>query len=481
MKKHIPFIINGRVTDCSKKSESEQKSIFFRENSLNVDVLTDHISDEITSYKNSLELTLNNIVNFLYTVGQRWKNEEYTRRRSYIRDLKNFLGYSEEMAKLEANWIAMILCSKSALYDIVQTELGSRHILDEWIAQDECYVKALPKGRTLHLLAGNVPLSGVTSILRAILTKNQIIVKMSSNDPFTPHALAMSFIDVDPNHPITQSISIIYWPHTQCTQVAQRLMQKMDVVVAWGGSEAIRWAVEHTPPHAELIKFGPKKSLTIINDPENLIEAAEGAAHDICFYDQQACFSTQNLFYIGSRFPEFKQALREQLQRYARILPKSQSSIDEQADFSLTLRECQFAGFTAEMGNQQDWMMIESPAGVELNHPLGRCIYLHQMASFEEVLPFVIKGQTQTVSLFPWSCSLQYRDQLAAHGAERIVESGMNNIFRVGGAHDAMRPLQRLVRFISHERPSRFTTKDVAVAIEQTRYLEEDKFLVFVP
>lgn len=44
-----------------------------------------------------------------------------------------------------------------------------------------------------------------------------------------------------------------------------------------------------------------------------------------------------------------------------------------------------------------------------------------------------------------------------------------------------MRPLQRLVRFISHERPSRFTTKDVAVAIEQTRYLEEDKFLVFVP
>uniref|UniRef100_UPI0028AEDB59 acyl-CoA reductase n=1 Tax=Vibrio cholerae TaxID=666 RepID=UPI0028AEDB59 len=210
-----------------------------------------------------------------------------------------------------------------------------------------------------------------------------------------------SFIDVDPNHPITQSISIIYWPHTQCTQVAQRLMQKMDVVVAWGGSEAIRWAVEHTPPHAELIKFGPKKSLTIINDPENLIEAAEGAAHDICFYDQQACFSTQNLFYIGSRFPEFKQALREQLQRYAHILPKSQSSIDEQADFSLTLRECQFAGFTAEMDNQQNWMMIESPAGAALTHPLGRCIYLHQMASFEEVLPFVIQGQTQTVSLFP--------------------------------------------------------------------------------
>ncbi|EHE6923395.1 acyl-CoA reductase, partial [Vibrio cholerae] len=117
MRKHIPFIINGKVLNTSKTKDPAVTSIYIRENILNLDVLTDHISDEITSYKNSLELTTNNIVNFLYTVGQRWKNEEYTRRRSYIRDLKNFLGYSEEMAKLEANWIAMILCSKSALYD----------------------------------------------------------------------------------------------------------------------------------------------------------------------------------------------------------------------------------------------------------------------------------------------------------------------------------------------------------------------------
>lgn len=180
------------------------------------------------------DLNINNIINFLYTTGQRWKSEEYSRRRAYIRSLITYLGYSPQMAKLEANWIAMILCSKSALYDIIDTELGSTHIQDEWLPQGECYVRAFPKGRTMHLLAGNVPLSGVTSILRGILTRNQCIVRMSASDPFTAHALAMSFIDVDPNHPISRSISVLYWYHASDTTLAEELLSHMDAVVAWG-------------------------------------------------------------------------------------------------------------------------------------------------------------------------------------------------------------------------------------------------------
>lgn len=99
----------------------------------------------------------------------------------------------------------------------------------------------------------------------------------------------------------------------------------------------------------------------------------------------------------------------------------------------------------------------------------------------EDVVEYIDKHQTQTISFYPWISSIKYRDIFAKKGVERIVESGMNNIFRAGGAHDSMRPLQRLVRFVSHERPYSFTTKDVPVEIEQTRFLEEDKFLVFVP
>lgn len=166
---------------------------------------------------------------------------------------------------------------------------------------------------------------------------------------------------------------------------------------------------------------------------------------------------------------------------YAKILPKGCQSFDEKAAFTLTEKECLFAGYQVRKGENQSWIIIQSPLDAFGNQPLSRSVYIHQVSSIEDILPFINKNTTQTVSIAPWESSFKYRDKLAKHGAERIVESGMNNIFRVGGAHDGMRPLQYLVNYVSQERPFNHTTKDVAVEIEQTRYLEEDKFLVFVP
>ncbi|APX08376.1 long-chain-fatty-acyl-CoA reductase LuxC [Vibrio campbellii] len=477
MEKHLPLIINGQIVS----TEENRFEISFEEKKVKIDSFNHvHLTQMVThDYLN--DLNINNIINFLYTTGQRWKSEEYSRRRAYIRSLITYLGYSPQMAKLEANWIAMILCSKSALYDIIDTELGSTHIQDEWLPQGECYVRAFPKGRTMHLLAGNVPLSGVTSILRGILTRNQCIVRMSASDPFTAHALAMSFIDVDPNHPISRSISVLYWPHTSDTTLAEELLSHMDAVVAWGGRDAIDWAVKHSPSHIDVLKFGPKKSFTVLDHPADLEEAASGVAHDICFYDQNACFSTQNIYFSGDKYEEFKSKLVEKLNLYQEVLPKSKQSFDDEALFSMTRLECQFSGLKVISEPENNWMIIESEPGVEYNHPLSRCVYIHKVNKVDDVVQYIEKHQTQTISFYPWESSKKYRDAFAAKGVERIVESGMNNIFRAGGAHDAMRPLQRLVRFVSHERPYNFTTKDVSVEIEQTRFLEEDKFLVFVP
>ncbi|WP_045418092.1 acyl-CoA reductase, partial [Vibrio owensii] len=202
---------------------------------------------------------------------------------------------------------------------------------------------------------------------------------------------------------------------------------------------------------------------------------------DICFYDQNACFSTQNIYFSGDKYEEFKSKLVEKLNLYQEVLPKSKQSFDDEALFSMTRLECQFSGLKVISEPENNWMIIESDPGVEYNHPLSRCVYVHKINKVDDVVQYIEKHQTQTISFYPWESSKKYRDAFAVKGVERIVESGMNNIFRAGGAHDAMRPLQRLVRFVSHERPYNFTTKDVSVEIEQTRFLEEDKFLVFVP
>ncbi|MDD9174247.1 acyl-CoA reductase [Aliivibrio sp. S2TY2] len=478
MNKHIPIIISGVIQD---KPDQPEREVLFNHNKVYLSILDHDSVDLIIKNRSKNTLTLNEIINFLYTVGQRWKSEEYNRRRTYIRDLVKFLGYSEEMAKLEANWIAMLLCSKSALYDIVQHDLGSLHITDEWLPQGDCYIKALPKGKSVHLLAGNVPLSGVTSILRAVLTKNECIIKTSAADPFTATALVSSFIDVNADHPITRSMSVMYWSHREDMSLPQRIMNNADVVIAWGGDEAIKWAVKHSPHHIDILKFGPKKSLTIIDDPKDLTAAAIGAAHDICFYDQQACFSTQNIYYIGKQLDLFINELEKQLNFYAEILPKGLQNFDEKAAFTLTEKESLFSGYQVKKGKNQNWLLIQSPLGAFGNQPLSRSVYIHQVFCLEDILPFINKNTTQTVSIAPWESSFKYRDELAQYGAERIIESGMNNVFRVGGSHDGMRPLQRLVKYVSQERPHTYTTKDVAIKIEQTRYLEEDKFLVFVP
>ncbi|MUH95816.1 aldehyde dehydrogenase family protein [Aliivibrio fischeri] len=479
MNKCIPMIINGMIQDFDNYAYKEVK--LNNDNRVKLSVITESSVSKMLNIKDRINLNLNQIVNFLYTVGQRWKSEEYNRRRTYIRELKAYLGYSDEMARLEANWIAMLLCSKSALYDIVNYDLGSIHVLDEWLPRGDCYVKAQPKGVSVHLLAGNVPLSGVTSILRAILTKNECIIKTSSSDPFTANALVSSFIDVNADHPITKSMSVMYWPHDEDMTLPQRIMNHADVVIAWGGDEAIKWAVKYSPPHVDILKFGPKKSLSIIEAPKDIEAAAMGVAHDICFYDQQACFSTQDVYYIGDNLPLFLSELEKQLDRYAKILPKGSNNFDEKAAFTLTEKESLFAGYEVRKGDKQAWLIVVSPTNSFGNQPLSRSVYVHQVSDINDVIPFVNKNRTQTVSIYPWEASLKYRDKLARSGVERIVESGMNNIFRVGGAHDSLSPLQYLVRFISHERPFNYTTKDVAVEIEQTRYLEEDKFLVFVP
>jgi long-chain-fatty-acyl-CoA reductase len=479
MIKYVPMIIGGVIQD---DPDNEIRELTLNnERKVHLPIIDSSHVDKIIEIKVQNNLNLNQVVNFLYTVGQRWKSEEYSRRRTYIRDLKNFLGYSNEMAKLEANWIAMLLCSKSALYDIVKNDLGSLHIIDEWIPQGDCYVKALPKGKSVHLLAGNVPLSGVTSILRAILTKNECIIKTSAADPFTATALISSFIDVNASHIITRSMSVMYWAHSEDISLPKIIMSQADVVVAWGGDEAIKWAVKHTPYNIDILKFGPKQSLSIVDNPEDMVLAATGVAHDICFYDQQACFSTQNIYYIGNKLAFFIDELERQLTLYAKILPKGFQNFDEKAAFSLTEKECLFAGYDIRRGDNQSWLIITSPLDSFGNQPLSRSAYIHQVSDITDILPFIKKNITQTVSITPWESSFKYRDQLAEYGAERIVESGMNNVFRVGGAHDGMRPLQHLVNYVSQERPSSHTTKDVAVEIEQTRYLQEDKFLVFVP
>ncbi|PRP98265.1 Acyl-CoA reductase LuxC [Enhygromyxa salina] len=425
------------------------------------------------------ELPTQEIVNFLYAVGQNWKSSEYVRRRLYIRDLINQLGYSPEMAKLEANWIAMILSSYAGLYDIIESELGHRFILDEWIPREEAQVRAYPKGRSLHIMPGNVPFSAVVSVVRALVTKNQVIAKSSSEDPFTPVALAQSFADVDADHPVTRALSVVYWPAGEPGEAGARVIAASDVICAWGGQSAVDWAREVARPDAEVVRFGPKRSLAFVDASEAPRDAARGLAHDVCFRDQRACFSSQQAF-IRPTPADLVPALSEALDNYTEILPPSAQGFDDRGARALTLAEARFLGFDCWEARDGSWAIIHCPPSFAAQHPLSRTVYLHDWPA--DLDPGAqVSGDTQTVALFPWAKLRDLRDAVCRAGVSRVVESGMSNVFRPGGAHDGMFPLQRLVRFASTELPSAYVTKVMTVKIEQTKFLEQDRFVEFIP
>jgi len=428
------------------------------------------------------DLPTQEIVAFLYGAGQNWKSSEYVRRKLYIRDLVQCLGYSEKMAKLEANWIAMLLSSYASIYDVIEAELGNRYVLDEWIPREEAQIRAYPRGRSLHILPGNVPLSTTTSVMRALITKNSVVAKFSSEDPFTPLALAQSFSDIDPNHPIARAVSVVHWNSADLGVSGKRLVEDADVMCVWGSIGAIEWAARQARPDLEIIAFGPKHSLALIaelHEKHEIREAARALAHDVCFRDQRACFSSQQAW-VQTSLDLFIPELVTALDVYADVLPRSAHGLDDRAARALTIREARFLGYPIFEGKDGIWTIIVCPADFASQHPLSRTLYLHPW-THELSLESIVDKQTQTVSVYPWSRLKHVRDRVCRAGAARIVECGMSNIFRPGGAHDGIFPLQRLVRFASTELPSSAFTKSVTVKIEQTKFLEQDRFVEFIP
>jgi long-chain-fatty-acyl-CoA reductase len=406
------------------------------------------------------------IVAFLARCGALWKSDEYARRRLFTRQLCQVMGYSPELAEAEADMIASILSAHWRLHDALGVELPSPHVMDRWVAREDCEIRAFPRGLVVHLLPGNVPLSSVVSLLRAILTRNLSVAKVAGGDPVTALALALSFLDVDAGHPVARSVSVVYWPKDD--PLGASVVGAADAVCVWGGEPAIRWAQRHAAPEAARVVYGPKRSLAVVGREADLEQAATGLAHDVCAYEQRACFSIHQAFVEEPAGP-FLETLHRALTRYDRLLPRSAYSPDELAAGALERAAQGFMG--SEVRTAGTWTTITCrPDRVRALCGV-RTVFVHPVARLDEALAWL--GQdVQTVAAAPWSALLGLRDEMARRGVSRFVELGLSNLFRLGGTHDAMQPMSGLVRLVATESPSGVHGKGMVLPLDQTRLLE---------
>jgi long-chain-fatty-acyl-CoA reductase len=467
----LPFVIHGKAI---KSDANDEQFIHANCGKIVLPSLKIFLDNFQFNQNQLCDISTQDIIGFFFRVGKMWENEEYIRRRMYIRQMCELIGYSEKMAIAEADLISVGLKGSARLWETIQIDLGDRHILDRWVRREDCDIKAFPKGYLFHILSGNTPIAVLLSILRSIITKNQTILKVASGDAITPTQIALSFLDIDPNHPVSKSIHTVYWPSN--SEIGAAILKNANGVCVWGGTEALAWVHQNTSPGVEIVSFGPKRSFSIVNTNKtiDINSVARLVAHDICMYDQGACFSTQNIFVIGNA-ELFAEKLADALQKYDNILPVPSRNSDLVAGALLTRLHNEFLGNKIYSSQDNSWHVICCSMFDNIRHPGARIAFVTQIQSIDEIYKFV-DSSVQTVGVYPWEISQEIKDQFSNFGISRIVESGSSGIYRLGGTHDGIYPLTRFVRFVSVEAPSSVHPKGMTIPLNMSKIIENRQF-----
>jgi hypothetical protein len=451
-----PFFIRGRLVEGADQTH--------RSRDLGVDFVTPKIDlNALVHPRTELPPLLNvktsEIIDFLVEAGQK------------LTDGKNpyMDACIERMAKVSLQPRKSVEntmrhstsgLNKAKLMEELEQNFPNPKALDEWVPHTDhlgrrSFIRAYAP-RLIHVLPGNSPAMGIKSIAQSALVKSVSLFKMASADPFSTVAFLRTMADVDPNHPVVQSMSAIYWRGGDDS--VERILyrpQYFDKLVAWGGGDAINNVMKYIGPGFQLVSFDPKTSISMVGkeafaSDETLAEAAELNARDVSMLGQEAC--------VCSRFT-FLEASPEDGDRYAEILAERlridrmdegtprplDMDLKEQIDM-LRMMDDEYGVFGKSDGRG---VAIRSEEPVDF-HPLRKTSNVVCVPNLMDAMKYV-NVATQTVGVYPFNRMPELRDHLASGGAQRVVRLGEAGPSAIGNPHDAMYPLHRFVHWMANE------------------------------
>ncbi|HVV29529.1 MAG TPA: acyl-CoA reductase [Mycobacteriales bacterium] len=343
----------------------------------------------------------------------------------------------------------------------LDNELGGAAVVDGWVPRRghdgrTTQVRAFPP-RLVHILAGNAPGLGPSSIVRCALTKGVHLFKLPSNDLFTTTAVLRTMAVLFPGHPVVRSFSAAYWRGGD-TAVESILFrpQFFDKLIAWGGEATIRGALQYIGPGFELVSFDPKTSISFIGrevfgSDETIAEAADAAATDATLYNQEAC--------VSSRFQYIEGGLAD-IDRYCEALAgrlgverrtASATGVPVPVDVREELEVLrQMPKLYRLWGNYDGTgLVIRSDEPIDL-HPSGKIVNVVPVESLRDAVRYADVA-TQTVGVYPPERKAEVRDALASAGVQRVVPLGGAGQMAVGFPHDGFIPLHRFMRWVNDE------------------------------
>ena len=349
---------------------------------------------------------------------------------------------------------------KRILMADVEQNFPDPRALDTWVPKEDftgrkSFVRAFAP-RLIHVMPGNSPGVAVKSIAQGAMVKAVNLFKMPSADPFTMVAILRTMADIDPDHPIVKSMSAVYWRGgDDATESVLFRPQYFDKIVAWGGGDAINNVIKYLGPGLQLVSFDPKTSISmvgreaLVND-ETIDHVASLCSDDVMVLNQEACVASRFQFVEGSQeeVDRFCERLHHHITRRATASGDTRPldmDMREQVESMMLLDdEYGVRGRTDGTG-----LVIRSDEPVDF-HPINKTANVVRVDSLDDAVKW-INVATQTVGFFPFDRMSDYRDRVAAGGAQRIVHLGEAGPSTIGNPHDAMYPLHRFVHWIAHE------------------------------
>ena len=284
-----------------------------------------------------LKMGIANILDIIGKVTDQWMNSDYSRRKFALEVLPTITGFSVEM--LESLGFGYMLGLLKKEHIPLTGKLQNKNFT-EFAEHGDGLVRAYGETEVAysnyepeligHVCAGNILGLAPLEMVMDKLVDAATWIKVPKEEPVFGAIYAKSIEDIDPQFAYT--IAILPY-ESKDSKVQDFLFSKSDIIRATGGEQARKsltdLADKHNIPiagHWHKFSF-----ITIARDYMNkrAKDIAELVSFDVTAWDQQGCFSPQEIFVeTGGDVSavEFSEMLAEEMETISIRLPKGSKS-----------------------------------------------------------------------------------------------------------------------------------------------------------
>jgi len=407
-----------------------------------------------------MDVPLDSILSVIEKTGQLLSDKNKPYYKQCMKELPAILNYAPAMVETGLSMIPSLLCRKTMLERI--SHLETHHLLDYPVySGNGKLLRAIPAGMVCHIAAGNTFLGAIDSILFGIITKNINILKMSSNDRFFPIVFMEALKEADKDHLLFPYLAVTYWSPANI-DVMNVVKQNSDVILLFGGENAVKTFKNDVSPKCEVLAFGPKVSFGIVTadqTEEELLAAAKGFAIDVVFWEQRACTACQNIFVEKSdNTGKFIKMLFAELEKTGLAYPQepvnSDAAVEIRKQREIALwEEYNTKGQVLEGTTSNHTVIVKNSSDLS-DSPLERTVIVNLVDDWKSILQGSVRMLKYYMSTIALASAKKQEiiDGFLKFGVMRFCSPGlMSSSASAANSHDGKFIVESLIKYINFE------------------------------